>query len=610
MIPRFHLALVLAGFGLVLAAPPARAAAPGFPHDVPAFALEKIQPALREQLVADATSASTLVPVIVMLPEQADLASLDAQFYAAGIGKAGRAPIVMDELRSVAARTQASVSAALDVWRAEGKVDRERMFWIVNGFALRATPDVIVALAERDDVATVSFDGPLELEDYVDEGPATQSPGGAEIGLTAVNARALWDLGFTGQGVIMMNIDTGVDATHAALARSYYGNSPGPGALASWFDPVGEECSTPCDYGEHGTHTMGTMVGLDPATADTIGVAFGAKWIAAATIDINATPHTSYSVAAFEWALDPGVGNRPPADVISCSWRDPWLSFADECGPNGTYWAAIDAFEAAGGAVVFSAGNSGPGTGTITAPKNRISSPVNIWATGNVNANQAGYPISSSSSRGPSDCDGTTIKPEAVAPGSSVRSSVPGGYSFFSGTSMASPHVAGVVALLMEAFPWATGTEIKTALLATATDLGAAGEDNVYGHGLINAGAAFEFLGGASDIRDELDVSRGRGVSLAQNAPNPFNPSTSIRYELPSRASVNLRVYNAHGQVVATVVDGVAQDAGSHTARWNGRTASGTEAASGMYFFRLEARPDGDAAAAPTVRVRQAVLLR
>ena len=99
-------------------------------------------------------------------------------------------------------------------------------------------------------------------------------------------------------------------------------------------------------------------------------------------------------------------------------------------------------------------------------------------------------------------------------------------------------------------------------------------------------------------------------MSLAQNAPNPFNPSTSIRYELPSRASVNLRVYNAHGQVVATVVDGVAQDAGSHTARWNGRTASGTEAASGMYFFRLEARPDGDAAAAPTVRVRQAVLLR
>jgi subtilisin family serine protease len=270
----------------------------------------------------------------------------------------------------------------------------------------------------------------------------------------------------------------------------------------------------------------------------------------------------------------------------------------------------IDAFEAIGGAVVFSAGNSGPGTSTITPPKNRISSPVNIWSTGSVNGNSPSFPISNSSSRGPSDCDGTTIKPEAVAPGVSVRSAVPAGYGFKSGTSMASPHVAGVIALLMEAFPAATGTEIKLALIATATDLGVSGEDNTYGHGLIDAGAAHVFLSDVTDVQQQLNADTRRGVSLAQNSPNPFNPSTSIRYELPAPSSVSLKVYNAHGQVVAVVVDGRTQSAGSHTAQWNGRTTNGSQAASGMYFFRLEARPQGDAAGAPSVSMRQGVLLR
>ncbi|MBZ0268422.1 S8 family serine peptidase [bacterium] len=604
-------AVLLALLLTLVCLPAGNAAATGL-SDMPATVLEKIDPPVQAQF-ASATTSAGFVPVIVMLREQADLRALDAQITSAGLGRAERRPLVMEELHAVATRTQGALRSALDAWAAAGTVENVRAHWLINAFSLSATPEVVAAIAARADVENVSLDGVLEAESYVDEGDAVSSPGGVEVGLEAVNARALWDLGFTGQGVIVMNIDTGVDGSHPALRNSFLGAAPGPGDPAAWFDPIVGDCSSPCDYQEHGTHTMGTMVGLDPATADTIGVAFGAKWIAAATIDVGASPSTSYSVAAFEWALDPVPGStvRPPADVISCSWRDPWLSFSDECGPDGTYWGVIDAFETAGGAVVFSAGNSGPGSGTITPPKNRVSSPVNIWATGNVNANSSGFPISSSSSRGPSDCDGVTIKPEAVAPGTSVRSSVPGGYSNFTGTSMASPHVAGVIALLMDAVPWATGTEIKMALLATATDLGASGEDNTYGHGLINAGAAYAFLAGVSDVRDELNAAQRRGgVSLSQNTPNPFRPSTSIRYELPSRSAVSLRVYNAHGQVVARVVDGQVQDAGSHTARWNGRTAGGSPAAAGMYFFRLEARPEGDAAAAPSVRVRQAVLLR
>jgi len=603
--PAFVLALLLT----LVCLPAGNATATG-PSQVPATVLEKIDPRVQAQLAA-ATTAAEFVPVIVMLREQADLKALDEHITRAGLGRAERRPLVIEELHAVATRNQGPMKAALAAWEADGLVENTRAHWMINAFSLSAVPEVVTAIAARDDVEHVWLDGVLELESYIDEGDAVSSPGGAEVGLEAVNARALWDLGFTGHGVIVMNIDTGVDGSHAALRNSFLGAIPGPGDPAAWYDPIRGECSSPCDYGEHGTHTMGTMVGLDPATADTIGVAFGANWIAAATIDVGVFPSTSYNVAAFEWALDPVPGStvRPPADVISCSWRDPSLNFTQECGPNGTYWGVIDAFETAGGAVVFSAGNSGPGTSTITAPKNRISSPVNIWATGNVNANSTGFPIASSSSRGPSSCDGVTIKPEAVAPGTSVRSSVPGGYSFFSGTSMASPHVAGCIALLMEAVPWATGTEIKMALIATATDLGAAGEDNTYGNGLVNAGAAYQMLAGVNDVREQLNESRRNGVALAQNAPNPFNPSTSIAYELPAPSSVSLKVYNAHGQVVATIVDAV-QGAGSHSARWDGRTSGGSLAASGMYFFRLTAYPEGDAAAAPTVRVRQAVLLR
>jgi subtilisin family serine protease len=451
----------------------------------------------------------------------------------------------------------------------------------------------------------------LELDRPVDEGPANASPGSAEVGLRVVNAPALWALGYTGAGITVMNIDTGVTGGHAALGSRWLGNTAGVAADDAWFDPIRGTCATPCDYGSHGTHTMGIMTGLDPNTQDTVGVAFGAKWIAAATIDVGASPSTAYSVAAFQWALDPGPGaTRGPADVISCSWQDPSLTLAQDCGPNGSYWACIDAFEAAGGAVTWSAGNLGPGAQTISRPKNRITTPVNNFATGNINGANASFPIASSSSRGPSACDGVTIKPEVVAPGTSVRSSVPSGYGIMSGTSMASPHAAGVVALLLQAFPWATGTDVKLAIIATARDLGAVGEDNTYGNGLIDAGAAFQFLTGAAALHDAENATPAAGVILGDAAPNPFHPATTLSYDLRTESVVTLRVYDANGRAVATLADQATLAAGKHQTGWDGRTSAGERAASGMYFFRLSARPSADPSAAPVVLDRRAILLK
>jgi subtilisin family serine protease len=514
---------------------------------------QKVDPALINELAQ--LPRDTMVPIIVTMQEQADLERLDDEITHAGLGRDERARSVIAALRAVAASSQPALESKLAAWRASGQVADYTAHWLVSAFSLSATQDVVLEIAGRGDVARVSLDSPLELDYPIEESPAPASPGQAEVGLRAVNAPALWALGYTGAGVIVMNIDTGVDGDHPALADRWLGASPGVAAEHAWFDPVRQNCTTPCDYGTHGSHTMGIMTGLDPATADTVGVAFGASWIAAATIDVGAFPHTSFSLAAFEWAVSPGPSEtRDPADVISCSWRDSGVNQAGDCGPNGTYWAVIDAFETIGGAVVFSAGNGGPGAQTITRPKNRISSPVNAWATGNVNANQAGFPIQNGSSRGPSDCDGQTIKPEAVAPGTSIRSTVPNGYGFKTGTSMASPHAGGVIALLMEAHPWATGTEIKLALIATAMDLGTPGEDNTYGNGLIDAGAAYQFLLGAAALREQVYAPTPAGVSLSQNVPNPFNPSTSISYDLPDDSIVSLRVYDARGRVVATVV--------------------------------------------------------
>jgi subtilisin family serine protease len=244
---------------------------------------------------------------------------------------------------------------------------------------------------------------------------------------------------------------------------------------------------------------MGTMTGWSPTTGDTVGIAINAEWIAAKTI--CSSPHTTNSIAAFQWAVNPDgnpstITDMP--DAISNSWYDP--STTNEC--SGIYKTTMDAIEAAGIAVVFSAGNNGPGASTITKPKNINTDEANVFCVANING--ASYlsgnlnPIASSSSRGPSLCGGTgslLFKPEVSAPGTSVRSAVPGGgYGLKSGTSMASPHVAGAITLLREAFPTLTGWEIKMALYNTAIDLGTAGEDNTYGKGLIDIFAAYNVL--------------------------------------------------------------------------------------------------------------------
>ncbi|MDO8549312.1 MAG: S8 family serine peptidase, partial [Ignavibacteria bacterium] len=303
----------------------------------------------------------------------------------------------------------------------------------------------------------------------------------------------------------------------------------------AWFDPnTGSPTPTDCDG--HGTHTMGTMTGWSPTTGDTVGVAPDAEWIAAKTI--CSSPITSNCIAAFQWAMDPdgnpGTITDMP-DVISNSWFDSDVS--NEC--SGIYKTTLDAVEAAGIAVIFSAGNNGPGASTITKPKNINTDEVNVFCTAAIDG--ASYlggnnnPIASFSSRGPSLCGGTgslLIKPEVSAPGVNVRSSYgSGGYANISGTSMASPHIAGAIALLKQFAPNLTGKQIKLALYNTAKDLGTPGEDNTYGRGLIDVYAAFLSLG----TPDTTPPDPITDLSIM----DPTSNSLTINWTVPNDTSAN-----------------------------------------------------------------------
>ena len=463
------------------------------------FTQSKISPYLFERIQKSLEDGSR-VNAMVFLEDQVDIEELDRQLTAEKATADERAYTVITTLQEKAKSTQIELLNFL-ASKDTSEVFSFDSYWISNFVSIEAMPGILIELSKREDVGFMDFDYQSIKDPTFDERSAPRSlTNSSEPGLRVVNAHKLWALGYSGNGRLVMNIDTGVDGNHPALSSRWRGTHV-PYNQA-WYGPG----TYPTDNDGHGTHTMGTITGLDAATNDTVGVAPNAEWIAAATIG------TGYSAsAAFQWALDPD-GNPSTTDdmpdVISNSW---YINPIGGCLIN-TWGPLLNSVEAAGIAVVFSAGNEGPGAQTITGPKNINTNLVNVWATGNINGNSLYLPIASSSSRGPSGCGGTgslLIKPEAVAPGSSVRSSLPGGgYGFLSGTSMACPHVAGAIALLKEAFPTKTGHELKLALYYTAketpADLAAndpgeevgetSGEDHTYGKGVIDVYAAYEYL--------------------------------------------------------------------------------------------------------------------
>ncbi len=435
--------------------------------------------------------------VHIVLADQVDLESLDQQLSAQRAKSDERAKAVISALKEKAAATQ---SRLLDLISTSPYTlaNSVRNFWLANAIFAKQQKELIAELSQRPDIAWIGLNGPLKMESMTLAPAPPVEPNNREIGLSVIGAPALWAMGYTGYGQLAFTSDTGVDPDVPAIATHFRGFHTT--ANASFFDyNINNQSQfpgvAPFDCGYHGTHVNGTILGLERRTNDTIGVAFNAQWIGAA---ILCGISTEDNVAAFEWSLDPdGDPNTfdDIPDVINNSWYDPNLDTLD-C--YSVYIPIVLAMEAAGIAVVFSAGNEGPGIGTITQPHNINLNLVNSFTIGALNGNSTSLNIANFSSRGPSHCpnpdSSLVIKPEVSAPGVDVRSCIPDGYGFLSGTSMAAPHVSGAILLLKEAFPYLTGRDFKLALYYTARDLGFPGEDNTFGMGVINVLDAYNYL--------------------------------------------------------------------------------------------------------------------
>ncbi|MCJ7577582.1 MAG: S8 family serine peptidase [candidate division Zixibacteria bacterium] len=446
-------------------------------------------------------SPDEFAPAIVIMADQADIKALNASLKMEKATMKVRHQRVLSALQAAASRSQVNMVSYLEARKKEGSVKGYTRFWIMNLIVVQATRKELEKIAARSDVEIVEENFRVSLIEPVGERTKSVEIPSKGIGITpglrAINAPRVWhELGITGLGRLVGNIDTGVDGAHPALTNRWRGNyEPWQ---ECWRDAVGFGDTTPHDYYGHGTHVMGTLCGLGAGTGDTIGVAWEAEWIADNAIDQEVGPEIDNDILdAFQWFADPD-GNPATIDdvpdVVQNSWGvySYWPGYQD-C--DYRWQAVIENCEAAGVVVTFSAGNEGPYPQTLRSPANICNTPTTNFAIGAVDATHYGfpYPIADLSSRGPSDCDGVTKKPEVVAPGVQVYSSVPGGgYEQYgwTGTSMAGPHVAGVVALIRQANPDLDVDSIKQILINTAVDLGVPGEDNNYGWGIIDAYAA------------------------------------------------------------------------------------------------------------------------
>lgn len=451
-------------------------------------------------------------------------------------------------------------------------------FSIANAVEIKANVVAINALQQLTGILDIELSAAYAfmLDKPTDEAPSVETPNGKEQGLMVIGAPALWQMGYTGRSKKAMLVDTGVWPDHPAIQGKFLGNRLG--LNSTWF---GYDEVTPRDkVGTHGTHVIGTVLGLDTATNDTIGVAFGAYFIATDPIvtDISQVKPWSELIRAFEWAINPDGDSTTTADipdVINNSWGRANAGMDSLCG-HPMIVQAFSAVEAAGIANVFSAGNNGPGVSTGGVPAQLVLDTLNLFAVGALDGNNAAYPIAGFSSRGPTTCPapGTSlaIKPEVSAPGVNVRSANGrSGYGTKSGTSMAAPHVSGAVLLLKEAFPNVSGRQILNALYQTAIDLGNPGEDNVFGRGLISLPAAFNFL--AASHTPTPPASRAYDLAIAgidSPATHQIGQDCSAQMPQISRQQFRVKITNVgdstvHGFWLFHQISGGQTDSISHT---------------------------------------------
>lgn len=406
-----------------------------------------------DALTAKAVATDTPVDVFVQFPlrPRAPAERLHALSFHE------RLELIHRELVAHASRFQGRLLAELQ----EEGVDA-RMRWINNALYIRnASAALVERLAEHPHVVDITAD---QIIATIDAPTVHSTMNDSHVhapvwNIELIGAPRVWENTTRGEGIVVAGIDTGVRSTHEALVRTYRGTTDGTDDY-NWYDPR-EQQYTPYDPNGHGTHTMGTIVGVD------VGVAPGAQWIAAkgcATLSCT----TADLSGSFQYLLaptpqgqydNPAAGNpRKAPRVINNSWG----------GGQGSaqFLPFIQPHLEAGTVVVFSQGNAGSGCATANSPGDLAA----VIGVGSTDINDA---LSSYSSRGPGlgTAQFPLQKPDISAPGEQIYSTLPDSdtaYGIYSGTSMAGPHVAGLAALVLAVNPALNHEQVAAVLKSTA----------------------------------------------------------------------------------------------------------------------------------------------
>ena len=380
-----------------------------------------------------------------------------------------------------------------------------------------------------------------------------------------INIHELHELGFTGNGVRILVMDTGFNLTHNSLL--------GINVIDQWdvlkndqetADETEEEVAVNQDY--HGTAVLSTIASNAPG--EFMGVAFDAEFLLAKTEDVAQEiqfEEDNY-VAGLEWGEENG------ADVVSTSlgYLD-WYEYSDMDGNTAVTTIGVDIAASLGVVCVTAAGNSGSSSWYyIIAPADADS----VISVGAVADNGI---IATFSSHGPTS-DGR-IKPELCARGRQTWCVNPNSntnYSRLSGTSLACPLVAGAAALILQARPNWSAMEVREAMMMTASN--ADNPDNTYGYGILNALEAINY--GTTSMNENTDYLPS-DYNLIRTYPNPFNPAMNIEIEVRLSSELKVDVFTYNGNHVANIFNGITTKRLLQF-RWEPNNIS-----SAVYFVRL-----------------------
>jgi serine protease AprX len=481
-----------------------------------------LSPELRQAIID--SGPETLLPVVILPAGDGDVLPSPA---ALALGSEGRRRETIDRLKARAEATQTGLVAELHRLQTAGEVGaRIRGLWIVNAIAVDASPAALEELARRGDVARIVLNHRQALP--LPAPGAERAAMDVDCGIERMGAPRVWnELGITGRGAVVAVIDTGTCYRHADLANRIWHNDgevPDNGIdddANGYIDDVmgwnfREGTNDPDDYLGHGTHVAGTVAG-DGTGGSRTGMAPGSSLM---LLCIN----TSFADEAQVWeAMQYAVENGAHSWNLSLGWPH-------RQNPMRALWRDVCRNAIAAGLTpVVSAGSDG----ACCRPYDAVWTPGDVPEVVTVGITDCTDVLASMSSRGPVTWQDVSpyndwphppgkLKPTVSAPGINTLSTrMCSGYSFMSGASMSVPHVAGTVALMVEANGDLTPEETKQILVETSIDGGAPGWDNDYGAGRADA---YEAVREALDWRDRVsptalrvtrgDLSRGSPESL------------------------------------------------------------------------------------------------